>query len=160
MEVNFTTFERLLAATRDVQGKTYAWFAKQGMSRKTVISIEHGGNYRMSSLFAYVKLLGCYVMLNNKVVKTYKGVGPQLMYWRDRFHVNRVEMSKLTGLSMDTLNTMEHGGDFTRKTLSKYGERLGVWLTLMIPYGVPSPFDSKKFTNLGSYILEGHGAEK
>ena len=158
MEVNFESFENMLAATREVQKLTYAWFSAHEMSRKTVMSIEHGGNYRMSSLFRYVHLMRCEIMLNNKVVKDYKELGPKFRLLRERFHVNRVEMSKLTGLSMNALNQIERGGDFTRSTFAKYGSRLGCFLTLMVPIGVPSPFTSKRYSNLGDYVVE-HGEE-
>lgn len=145
MEVNFESFERMLAATRDVQKLTYAWFAEHGLNHKTVYSIEHGGNYRFSSLFRFVNLLGCKLMLNNEVVWEYGEIGPLLMSLRERYYINRVEMSKMSGISMKALNTMEHGGDFTRSTLAKYGRRFRIFLTLVIPHDKPDPFDSKIF---------------
>lgn len=146
MEVNFKSLEKMLAATRKSQKLTYAWFAEHGMSHKTVWSIEHGGNYRFSSLFKFVNLLECKLMLNNEVVREYKEIGPLLLSWRERFHVNRVEMSKMTGLSMKALNTFEHGGDFTRSTLGKYGKCLRIFLTLVIPHYKSDPFGSKYYS--------------
>ena len=82
MEVNFESFENMLAATREVQKLTYAWFSAHEMSRKTVMSIEHGGNYRMSSLFRYVHLMRCEIMLNNKVVKDYNEIVQNFILFR------------------------------------------------------------------------------
>lgn len=59
---------------------------------------------------------------------------------------------------MNALNQIERGGDFTRSTFAKYGSRLGCFFTLMVPMGVPSPFTSKRYSNLGDYFVE-HGEE-
>lgn len=133
MATNLDTFESLVALERRTRKLTYAWFAERGISAKTVISIERGGNYRVSSLFKLVELMDCKVEINDKVINEYTQLGPFLKSLRIRFDINRVEMSRISGISMDSLNKLERGGDFTRSTLWKYGYKVGLKWDMLYP---------------------------
>lgn len=133
MATNLDTFESLITLERRTRKLTFAWFSEHGISAKTILSIEHGGNYRVSSLFKLAGLMDCKIEINDKVFNEYTQLGPFLKSLRIRFNVNRVEMSKISGISMDSLNKLERGGNFTRSTLWKYGYRVGLKWDLLYP---------------------------
>lgn len=147
--------------TREIHRFTYDWLAEAGMSTRTVASIEHGGNYRMSSLFKLAFLLGCVIMVNSEEVYTYKELGPKLKVWRERFRYNRVELSKKSEIPMTTLNEMERGGDFSKKNLLKYGSCVVINLDLKTPEDIQRETDialkSGKYIILGSKLNSLHG---
>lgn len=142
MAINLEEFETSLVEERKRQKRDLIWFEIHGITHKTVLGIERGGNYRISSLFRYVRLLNCHVDINGITFNDYTDVGPYMKSMRELSHFNRVEMSKLCNVSMMSMNELEHGGDFTRNTLKKYGFRIGMNFTLRQP-GTGIVLDSK-----------------
>lgn len=84
------------------------------------INVPVNKNYNINKLFKFLTDTNSTLYIENCKIENIKDLGIILREYRKRLSITRLEVLTETGLNFNTINKIEAGKNYTKKTLKKY----------------------------------------
>lgn len=123
--MSFEGIEKQLSGLRQQNELSYSYFVEHGLSRNAMLNIERSGNYLIDSLFKYLEILNCCIIVNDTPVMDQEEFGNVLKNERINRGLSQLDIFSQKKIGPARIVSIEKGRSFRRSSLISYLEILG-----------------------------------